>query len=174
MKSWRWNINGIFWACTLAALLCGCETTEEKKEKKEQTLLNLHMEMVPDGSKRDAPVPVFRQRPEMVTIDTTPFLNNSSVKGAEMVDVEGGYGIRIEFDGHGRGVLEAFTARNVGKRIAVYAAWPEVRWLAAPRIKRRIADGVFIFTPDATREESERIVRGINNVAKKVSKGRWP
>jgi hypothetical protein len=26
-----------------------------------------------------------------------------------------------------------------------------------------LADGVFVFTPDASREEAERIVRGLNN-----------
>jgi preprotein translocase subunit SecD len=90
---------------------------------------------------------------------------------ASVVDVEGGYGIRIKFDAHGARVLENITARNAGRHLVVYAAFPEIRWLAAPMIKHRIADGALVFTPDATREEAERIVQGINNVAKKVAKG---
>jgi hypothetical protein len=32
-------------------------------------------------------------------------------------------------------------------------------------MNERILDGTLTFTPDATREETERIVRGLNNVA---------
>jgi hypothetical protein len=38
-------------------------------------------------------------------------------------------------------------------------------------IKRRIGNGELVFTPDATREECDRIVTGINNVAKRIAKG---
>jgi hypothetical protein len=47
-----------------------------------------------------------------------------------------------------------------------------MRWLAAPRITGRIADGRLEFTPDATRDEAERIVHGLNRVAELVAKGR--
>ncbi len=174
MKSWRWNSNGIFLALLFLVGFSGCKTTEEKKRAKEQTLINLHVEALPDNSKRHTQVPVFRERPQMVTINAAPFLNNASILEASVVEVEGGYGIKISFDSHGKLVLENITATNNGKRIAVYSATPEIRWLAAPRINRRIGDGILVFTPDATREESERIVRGINNIAKKVAKGRWP
>ena len=50
----------------------------------------------------------------------------------------------------------------------VHTVTTEARWLAAPRISQRIKDGVLVFTPDATREEAERIVRGLNNVAIKL------
>ena len=35
-------------------------------------------------------------------------------------------------------------------------------------IAQRIPDGYFTFTPDATRAEAQRIVRGLNNVAAKL------
>ena len=35
---------------------------------------------------------------------------------------------------------------------------------------RTITNGVLIFTPDATREEAERIVLGINNAAEELGK----
>ena len=37
--------------------------------------------------------------------------------------------------------------------------------MAAPRIARRISNGVISFTPDATRDEAEQIAIGLNNVA---------
>ena len=50
------------------------------------------------------------------------------------------------------------------------ARWTETRWLAAPLITKRISDGVFIFTPDASKEETERIVNGLKNVIKQLQK----
>jgi preprotein translocase subunit SecD len=170
MNSWRWNINGIFWALALACFLTGCKTAAEKKEAKEQTLIKIHLEMVPDNKSDQWDVPVYRQHPVMVHVDTKEILNNVDIREASVVDVQGGFGIRLVFDEHGSRVLENITARNMGKRLAIYAAWPEVRWLAAPLIKKRIGEGAFVFTPDATREEAERIVKGVNNVAKKAAK----
>lgn len=37
-------------------------------------------------------------------------------------------------------------------------------WLAAVLVRDRISNGVFRFTPDATRAEGDRIVRGLRNV----------
>ncbi len=176
MKSWFANSNGIFWAATisLALSLCvGCKTTEEKAEAKKQTIINLHLEVNP-GQSRSSRVPVFRERPEMVNVREDPFLSNADIAEAALVDLEGGFGIKLRFDTHGAGVLENTTAANIGKRIAVYAAFPQIRWIASPRIVRRISDGVFVFTPDASQEEAERIVAGINNVAIKLGQQQPP
>jgi hypothetical protein len=43
-------------------------------------------------------------------------------------------------------------------------------WLAAVLIRDRISDGLFRFTPDASREEGNRIVRGLRNVIAEGSK----
>ena len=41
-------------------------------------------------------------------------------------------------------------------------------------ITKVISNGRFVFAPDATREEAERIVRGLNNMAKKLkTKDNW-
>jgi hypothetical protein len=37
-------------------------------------------------------------------------------------------------------------------------------WLAAVQIRERIPSGIFRFSPDASREETQRIVRGLKNV----------
>ena len=91
-----------------------------------------------------------------------------------MIDVVGGFALRIRFDHPGTALLEEYTAANHGRKIAVFSQFGEkikdYRWLAAPIIARRITDGVFTFTPDATREEAEEIALGLNNVAKKVQK----
>jgi hypothetical protein len=43
-------------------------------------------------------------------------------------------------------------------------------WLAAVLIRQRNSTGVFRFTPDASREEADRIVRGLRNVIAKKDK----
>jgi len=174
MKSWRPNINGIFCALAVMCLLSACKTTEEKKEAKAQTIIKVHLETAVSNKPSEADVPVFRERPMMMHIDTNEILNNMDITGASVVDVQGGFGIRITFDAHGARVLENISANNAGKHLVIYGAFPEIRWLGAPRIARRLGKGELIFTPDATREEAERIVLGINNVAKKIAKGRWP
>ncbi|MGA9450667.1 MAG: hypothetical protein WBW41_04895 [Verrucomicrobiia bacterium] len=45
------------------------------------------------------------------------------------------------------------------------------RWLAAPLITRRIANGVLAFTPDCSRAEADQLVLGLNQVAAKNRKG---
>jgi hypothetical protein len=44
-------------------------------------------------------------------------------------------------------------------------------WLAAVLIRNRISDGTFRFTPDASRKEGFRIVRGLRNVITTDNKG---
>jgi hypothetical protein len=39
------------------------------------------------------------------------------------------------------------------------------RWLAAPLISHRMADGVLAFTPDLSRPEADQLVLGLNHVA---------
>ena len=41
------------------------------------------------------------------------------------------------------------------------------RWLAAPIIQRRIASETLVFSPDASREETEKWVAGLSLAAKK-------
>jgi len=118
-------------------------------------------------------VPVFRENPVMVNVENDPFLDESHIETASvMEDRRGGFVIRVKFDHIGTSLLNATTLANPGRRIAVHSQFPSPRWLAAPVIRGRIDDGIFSFTPDASREEAERIVRGINNsiaLAKKRS-----
>jgi hypothetical protein len=61
-----------------------------------------------------------------------------------------------------------WTVSKQGRRVAVWSKWTEGRWLAAPQVMKPIEDGVLVFAIDGTREEAERIVRGLNNVAVKL------
>jgi hypothetical protein len=155
----------------IVAVAVGCATTGEKKnKKKEATIFRIHLETNPDGSDRNSAVPVYRERPVLVNIERRAFLSEGDIASAAVVEVVGGFAIQINFDRRGTWLLENVTTASRGRRLVIQSQFGDARWLAAPLISRRIADGVLVFTPDATREESERIVRGLNNIAKELKK----
>jgi 5-enolpyruvylshikimate-3-phosphate synthase len=103
-------------------------------------------------------------------IDRSPFLHEGYVKRAAVVTNLNSYGIEIEFDHQGALVLDSVSTSYKSRHIAIFSDFSpaQKRWLAAPLVNNRITNGVLNFTPDASREEAERIVRGLNNVA-----GKW-
>jgi len=111
-----------------------------------------------------------------VTVEKSPFLTEGEVSEAKVVEVMGGFTLRVQFDRQGTWLLEQYSSANRGKRFAIFSQFVsapdtklnEGRWLAAPKISKRITDGALIFTPDTTREEAQQIALGLNNVAKKV------
>ena len=177
MKIWTRGINTYFVALLAGSiLLAGCQTDkqekeEKKKKEKEATTLGMHIEVNADGSARNAQITLLRASPITLNVENTPFLTHADVIRADIVEELGTLGIRLQFtQPHGARLLSWATGVYKGKRIAIHAEWGEARWLAAPQILQHLEDGVFTFTPDASREEIERIVRGLNNVAKEVKK----
>ena len=169
----RWCWFNIYLALALAlAAVCGCKIVGEITSKKLLCAFHLHLEANRDGTKANEPVPIYREKPVMINVDKIPFLTETSVAEAKVIDVVGGFALRIRFDHPGTALFEEYTTANRGRRIAVFSQFgkkiKDARWLAAPIITRRITDGVFTFTPDASREECEEIAVGLNNVAKKA------
>ncbi len=160
-----------------AALLLGCKTPQEKKslaeskrQKKELSTIRFHLEAEGDATGRAEPVPILRAAPILVNVIKDSFLDERDVLKATLVDTVGGFVIQIQLDDHGRFVLDTVTTSNKGKRLAIMTEATDRRWLAAPVMTRRITDGVITFTPDATREEALRIIRGLNNTSLKIRK----
>jgi preprotein translocase subunit SecD len=155
-------------------VVCGCQSTGAKLPKKLLSTLRLHLEVSLDGTKANEPVPVYRDKPFWVNVDKMPFLTEGNVSTASVIDVVGGYALRVQFDQAGTALLEECTTASRGRKIAVFSQFgrkiKDYRWLAAPMISHRITDGVLVFTPDATREEAEEIALGLNNVSTKVHK----
>ena len=153
----------------LAALLLGvtgCKSSEEKAKDKEASSLRLFIETEFDSTgTKTAVVPVFRASPILVRITKEPVLDEGHLEDARVVDAVGGYAIQVKYDFRGTLTLDSVTSTSRGRRLVIYSMFTEGRWLAAPKITTSIKDGVLTFTPDATREEAERIVRGLNNVA---------
>ncbi|MEO7299814.1 MAG: hypothetical protein ABI042_14700 [Verrucomicrobiota bacterium] len=162
-----------------AIFLCSCKSPEERreaatarKEKKEASTIRFHLEARGDTTERSETVPILRASPVPVKIVKEPFLDERDVLKASIVETVGGFSILIQLDKHGTFVLDAISTSNKGKRIAIMTEAGDRRWLGAPVIPQRITDGVLTFTPDATREETIRIVRGLNNISTKIRKKR--
>lgn len=175
-RSPRFNIN-LLGPVLLLLILTSCATAGSKAEKEIATL-RVHLEVNPDGSDRNSRVPIYRAKPILLNVEKSPFVNESDLAQASLVDEMGGFKIVIQFDTRGTRLLEQFSATNPGKHLAIATQFGEKlkqnRWLAAPLISHRIADGTLAFTPDATRDEAETIVRGLNNVAIKNGNQKKP
>ena len=153
-------------------ITAGCKTTEEKKKAKEASFLRFHVETNVDGTQHNAQVAVYRANPMLLGVERDAALDEGFMDKVEMVTVDefGSHAIKITFNEQGTKRLDYLTSSFKGRRLVIHGKWTESRWLAAPLITKRITNGVFIFTPDASREETERIVSGLNNVIAKLKK----
>lgn len=170
IRAWRFNTY-LCLALLLAAAL-GCQTTtpEEKQQKKQKAVLRVHLEAAADGTPFNQPVSIGRTSPIAVNIHRNPFLTEENVAEARIIEAVGGFALQIQFDQRGTWLLEQYTGSNPRRRLAIYTQFGEdlefARWLAAPMIYQRISNGLLTFTPDADREETEKISHGLNNYAK--------
>ncbi len=171
MNIFQARIN-IYLGIALGCLLfMGCKTTDQKKQGKDATTIQLFIENINTVAEKRS-VTIGQQPKIQIQVTPTPFADTADIKEVEIVDVDnlGGFAIRLTFNDHGKLVLDTVTTSSKGLRMPVMVAYTEIRWLGAPIIKRRISDGSLVFTPDCTRAEAERIVRGLTNVIKKLSK----
>lgn len=160
----------------MAAMLAvtGCKTDKTKKADKHVSSLRLYLENRAQVPGSGETVSVLRASPVLVTIGREPFLTEANVTAAKLLETPGGYAIEVRFDESGTWILEQYTSANSGRHIAIFSQWSDQtkdsRWLAAPIISHRIANGILAFTPDASREEAQQIVTGLNNQAKANAK----
>lgn len=169
--------NTFFLLALLLASLAGCASgpaeMTAKSEAKDMSVMRLFTELR-DDSMPGAKAVLPRSNPVEIAIDKTPFADERDVVRAQVLETLGGFGIRVELTSHGRMTLEAASVTRAGLRLVVFGQWTindketVVRWLAAPAMRRALRDGVIFFTPDCSRDEAERFVRGLNNVAIKL------
>ena len=171
----RWSAFNLY--LLSAALLVGCKSPQEKidaaearRQKKELTAVRVHLEASGGTPRRAQVVSILRNSPILIKVESDSFLDERDLEHASLIDYMGGFLIQIQFNEHGTLVLDTLSTANKGKRIAIMCDFGQQRWLAAPVLSHRITDGTITFTPDATREEAERIVRGLNNTITKIKK----
>jgi len=172
MKVCARGFNIILTLAAALTLLCGCQT---HREKGPLAALRVHIQVNPDAFGISQTVSVLRSDPVLVTIAHDPILTEADVVAAKIIDATGGFAIEIKFDEKGAWLLEQNSAANPGGHFAIFGQWGDKlangRWLAAPLITQRIANGVLAFTPDASREEADKLVLGLNHVAAHTRKG---
>jgi hypothetical protein len=178
---------------TIGVLLAGKAQGKDKEDKKPLSTLRLHIETTKTDSKANSgadpkadpfagteTAEVYRAQKIPFLVLKQPFLTEANVKEAKVIEVTGGFALQIQFDTQGTWLLEEYTGANRSRHIVVASQFfnpgekkiNSGRWLAAPQIHTKISDGLFVFTPDATREEADRIVLGLNHVAKILATGR--
>lgn len=167
IRLFRFNLNLLVAIGLLG--LAGCQSPEVKQEKQTATL-RVHLETNPNPPGQSESVVVLRSAPVTINIEKSPFLNETQVASAEVVDNPNGFVIQIHFNQQGQWLLEQYSTGNSHHRFAIRSQFRQGtnvfdRWLAAPLITRPITDGILAFTPDADHAEAEIIVRGWNNVA---------
>src|ERR1041384_5523797 len=162
------RFNTFLLGAAIASALAGCQTAESGRDKHPASL-SVHLEASSLLAEPNDGVPIDRAKPIRVNAEKTSFLDDARIAEASVLDVTGGFVIRVAFDRQGSWLLESMSALNPGKHFAIYAEWGkkprQKRWLAAPLISRRVSNGTLVFTPDTSREEAEEIVRGLNQGA---------
>ena len=175
---------GLLMAMATASCATGADTpkkpkdekekkTEDAKPEKQASSLRLHMEATAGGV-GSGKISVLRTNAITLTVERSPFVDEGFIEEARVVEGIGGHMIYIRYNSQGALRLQMWTASNPGRHVAVWAKWTEARWIGAPIPPKPLEDGVIVFTPDASREESERIVRGLNNVAIKLGNQEKP
>ena len=169
MKAWTRRFNIYLSVDMVFVLVNGCKTDEKDKQL---STLRVHIEAgnVGDPSLLRT-ITMVRSNPVLITIARDPVLTEANVLAAKVVDNQGGFAIEVQFDENGSWLLEQYSSANPGRHFVIFSLWGDTpaqsRWLAAPLIAHRIGNGRLVFTPDASREEAEKVALGLNNAAKK-------
>ena len=172
------NRFNIYLLLTLAtAMVCGCRTHKHDKDKQLATF-RVHLQASADSPSRNSKAEIYRASPVEMDIEKDAFLSEAHVAKARVVEVPGGFDVQVQLNREGTWLLQEYSASNPGKHYAIFSQFgekgKESRWLAAPQFGNVMSDGLIQFTPDASREEADQIVIGLNNIAKKnESKDKW-
>jgi hypothetical protein len=171
MEAWSRQFNIYLALTATSALLCGCQTN---KPHGLIAALRVHIEASPNSGGMTQTISVLRADPVVVTIIQQPVLTEANLVAAKIIDAPGGFAFAIRFDETGTWMLEQYSAANTGLHFAIYGQWGgkmiDGRWLAAPLITHRIANGVLAFTPDMSRPEADQFALGLSNTARFYSK----
>lgn len=160
----------IYLLLALAVLAGGC-STDKDPTKKLMATFRVHLQTRADDSNRTIAVPVLRANPVTIVVEKEPFLNEANVVSADIVEVVGGFDLRVQLDQEGTYLLQNYSAGHIGQHAAIFSQFGEkgkqARWLGVIKFTRVITSGIIQFTPDTTRAEADFVAIGLNHVGKK-------
>src|SRR3954453_7725931 len=102
------------------ALLCGCQSPETKRKKALSTV-RVHLAVKQETTDRTEQVPIWRENPFIVNVQKSPFLTEAYVIEAKVVEVVGGFALRLQFDHEGTMLLEQYSRGNPGGHFAIFS-----------------------------------------------------
>jgi hypothetical protein len=157
----------------LVAFVPGCESTKKLVHHKDKPvgIVRVHVESESSQEGFTKSISMMRSQPVTINITTDPIVTEADVTGARLLTTPGGgFVIELKFEETAGWKIEQISSINPGKHLVIFGQWSDKvedgRWLAAPRITRRMAGGILTFTPDASHEEAEKLVNGLNEAAK--------
>lgn len=163
----------IYFTALAATLLIGCGAAVSDAGKKggsELATIRVHLETNADNLGMSRKIEVGPEPLQSFSI-AGPALGEVHLMAAQLWEGNAGeYAIHLQFDRSGVQTLEMYSMSYRGKRLAIFSQFPHPRWVGTVRMDRRIADGTLLFRPDATREEAQRIVSGLNKAVAKLKK----
>ena len=91
----------------------------QKKYKKEKAFIQIFVEIGRDSGGRT--ISILRQNPVYFNTQTNALLDSRNIVDATVVDYLDGFGIQLQFDEHGRFVLDTTTTANKNRHLLVRA-----------------------------------------------------
>ena len=169
MKFGLGRINTYFTALAVV-LLTGCVSTGPGKGDTDLSTIRVHLETNPDNIGMSRRIQVGPEPLQSFSV-AGPALGEMHLLAAQLWEGNAGeYAVHLQFDRQGAQMLEMYSMSYRGKRLAIFSQFPHPRWVGTFRMDRRIGDGTLLFRPDATRDEAQRLVTGLNKAVAKLKK----
>ena len=152
-------------------IFTGCNYPIDTKRSKAQ--FAFFIEEFPQQGKKTKLLKIYQARPKLVHVDPKPVLvgDPGILKESLLIDTQDGlHAIQLNFTTRGQALMEYLTTNYRDRRLYVVVAQSDQsktngvnsRCIGASYIQGTIRASSIAFTPDASRDESERIVRLIN------------
>mgnify|MGYP007063836269 CR=1 FL=1 len=152
-------------------LFWGCKYPVETKRDKAQ--FAFYVEEFPQQGVKTMLLEVYRENPKTVHVAPKPILVGDSgmLKETHMIDTQDGlHALQINFTTRGQALMEYLTTNFRNRRLYIILAQSDAsktngvnsRCIGASYIRQTMRSQSMIFTPDASRSESEDIVELIN------------
>ncbi len=157
----RINLNLLLIAILFGA---GCQTSKRVKAE-DATHIFIFMETHSGLGEMARKVDIDGPNGGTMYIGASPVLNDVHIEEASAHDTaDGSVAIQLQLNRQGKRILENMSGAYRGKRLAVSASFPELRWLCCVRMDKLMSDGHLTFFPNASPEECDRIAKGMNLV----------
>ena len=162
-------------SASIMIIAVGCNYANYSVEtKRDKAQFALFVEGFPQQGEDTKLLKFYQASPRFVHIDPNPVLKGDSgmITASKVIDTQDGlYAIQLDFTTLGQSVMEHITTNFRSRRLYVVVAQSadnsktnrvEMKCIGAKYIQQTISAPYMIFTPDATREESEDIIKLVN------------